>query len=89
MASIAFTPNLERHVDCPPDEIDAASVAELLAIYFARRPAVRGYVLDDQGGVRHHVKILIDGRNIRDRDGLSDRLDQSSRIHVFQALSGG
>ena len=89
MASIAFTPNLERHVDCPPQEIDAATVAELLAIYFDRRPAVRGYVLDDQGAVRHHVKILVDGRNIRDREKLSDRLDSASRIHVFQALSGG
>jgi hypothetical protein len=39
--------------------------------------------------LRHHVKILIDGRNIRDRDKLSDTPEPSSRIRVFQALSGG
>jgi hypothetical protein len=50
---------------------------------------VRGYVLDDQGAVRHHVKIMVDGRNIRDRERQSDALAPSSRIHVFQALSGG
>jgi hypothetical protein len=35
--------------------------------------------------LRHHVKILIEGRHIRGRDKLSDTLEPSSRIHVFQA----
>ena len=89
MPSIEFTPNLSRHVDCPPAEIAAATLDELLTQYFSRWPGVRGYVLDDQGAVRHHVKIMVDGRNIRDRDHQSDHLRPSSRIHVFQALSGG
>jgi molybdopterin synthase sulfur carrier subunit len=89
VASIAFTPNLERHVDCPPADIAAATIGELLESYFRRQPEVRSYVLDDQGSVRHHVKIMIDGRNIRDRNRLSDPVAPASRIHVFQALSGG
>ena len=89
MPSIEFTPNLRRHVDCPPAELAAGTLDEFLAQYFARWPEVRGYVLDDQGSVRHHVKILVDGRNIRDRDRLTDCLVPASRIHVFQALSGG
>ncbi len=89
MPSIDFTPNLKRHVDCPAAEIEAATVGELLAGYFAERPEVRSYVLDDQGAVRRHVKILIDGRNVRDRSALSDPLEDGSRVHVFQALSGG
>jgi hypothetical protein len=89
VAHLAFTPNLRRHVDCPPEFIAAETVAELLAGYFLRRPDVRGYVLDDQGAVRRHVKILVDGRNIRDRDHLSDPVSAESKVHVFQALSGG
>jgi sulfur-carrier protein len=89
MATIDFTPNLRRHVDCPAAEIEAGTLAELLERYFADRPDVRGFVLDDQGAVRKHVKLMIDGRNIRDRTRLSDAIDGSSRIHVFQALSGG
>jgi len=76
-------------VDCPPEDIDAATVGELLHVYFGRRPDVRGFVLDDQGAVRKHVKIMVDGVNIRDRDRLSDPVTAASRIHVFQALSGG
>jgi hypothetical protein len=89
MPLIEFTPNLKRHVECPAEDIAAESLAELLAEYFTRWPDVRGYVLDDQNAVRKHVKILIDGRNIADRERQSDRLKPSSHIHVLQALSGG
>jgi len=89
MASVHFTPNLARHTDCPTATLPAATVAELLELYFERWPDVRGYVLDDQGEVRHHVKVLVDGRNLRDRRGLSDGLGANSEVYVFQALSGG
>jgi hypothetical protein len=89
MPSIEFTPNLTRHTQCPRAELDAATVGELLERYFERWPAVRGYVLDDQGGVRQHVKVLVDGANLRDRVRLSDDLNAQSQVFVFQALSGG
>lgn len=89
MPSIEFTANLKRHVDCPKDSVEAGTVAECLDDYFSRWPGVKGFILDDQGGVRHHVKILVDGRNIRDRKKLSDTVEPTSQIHVFQALSGG
>jgi molybdopterin synthase sulfur carrier subunit len=89
VAQIAFTPNLRLHVDCPSEEIEAATVGELLADYFSRHANVRGFVLDDQGAVRKHVKILVDGINVRDRTRLSDAITTTSQVHVFQALSGG
>jgi molybdopterin synthase sulfur carrier subunit len=89
VADVFFTANLRRHVDCPVDTIEAATVRELLDHYFDKYPGVRGYVLDDQGHVRHHVKIIVDGLNVRDRRGLSDALTGNSQVHVFQALSGG
>jgi molybdopterin synthase sulfur carrier subunit len=46
-------------------------------------------VLDDQGEVRQHVKVLVDGRNVKDRRKLTDRLNKDSEVYVFQALSGG
>jgi molybdopterin synthase sulfur carrier subunit len=89
VASLHFTQNLARHTDCPSAALAADTVAELLERYFERWPGVRGYVLDDQGEVRHHVKVLVDGRNIADRRKLSDRINQQSEVYVFQALSGG
>ena len=89
MAQIHFTQNLTRHVDCPSQEFEASTVAELLQRYFDERPDVRGFILDDQGQVRKHVKVIVDGRNLRDRSKLSDALNADSEVYVFQALSGG
>jgi hypothetical protein len=89
MPQVHFTPNLSRHTDCPTSEIAAATVAELLHRYFEKWPDARGYVLDDQGHVRKHIKVFVDGRNLRDRACLSDPLQPDSEVHVFQALSGG
>jgi molybdopterin converting factor small subunit len=89
MASVHFTPNLTRHTECPTATLPAVTVAELLERYFERWPAVRGFVLDDQGEVRKHIKVLVDGRNLRDRRRLSDGLAEDSEVYVFQALSGG
>ena len=66
-----------------------STVAELLELYFERWPTVRGFVLDDQGEVRKHMKVLVDGRNLRDRKALSDASARRVRSMSFQALSGG
>jgi DNA polymerase I-like protein with 3'-5' exonuclease and polymerase domains len=89
MAQLHFTQNLVRHTRCPSAELSAATVAELLERYFEAWPGVRNYVLDDQGEVRHHVKVLVDGRNIKDRRKLTDQINESSEVYVFQSLSGG
>ena len=89
MASLHFTQNLTRHTECPTAALAASTVAELFEAYFRSWPGVRDYVLDNQGEVRHHVKVLIDGRNLRDRRKLTDHLQPNSEVYVFQALSGG
>ena len=89
MAELHFTQNLRRHTACPDCTLPAATVAELLGRYFADYPAVRGYVLDDQGEIRKHIKVLVDGRNLSDRSRQSDALAPDSQVYVFQALSGG
>lgn len=89
MATLSFTPNLKRLVECPPATIDAATVHELLVKYFAQRPLVRGYVLEDDGHVRKHMTIFVDGLMVRDRAKLTDSLAPDSDVWVFQALSGG
>jgi hypothetical protein len=89
MAQLHFTQNLRRHTPCPSYCDAAPTVAALLRSYFREYPGVRTYILDDQGHVRHHVKVLVDGINLTDRAGLSDMLKPDSQVHVFQALSGG
>ena len=87
--NVVFTANLQRHVDCPPGRTGGTTVRQALEEIFAQRPQVRHYVLDDQGRVRKHMSIFVDGRQIDDREGLSDPVNEDSEIYVLQALSGG
>ena len=90
MARVVFTRNLERHVSCPPqDDLRGGSVREVLDEVFARNPSVRSYVLDDQGRLRRHVVVFVDGKQVDDRAGLSDRVEERTEVFVMQALSGG
>ncbi|MEE9393465.1 MAG: MoaD/ThiS family protein [Planctomycetota bacterium] len=89
MARIEFTTNIQRHVECPVEILLASTLDELLTAYFARHPRARSYVLDDQGALRHHMVIFVDGSMIDDRVHFSEALMAESEVHVFQALSGG
>jgi hypothetical protein len=64
-------------------------VASVLAQVFAAQPRARGYVLDEQGHLRKHVTVFVDGRRVRDREGLSDPVGEASEVYVLQALTGG
>ena len=60
-----------------------------MAAIFAERPALRGYILDDQGALRRHVNVYVNGELVRDRARLADPVGGDDRIYVFQALTGG
>ena len=89
MPTVAFTRALERFLQAPPAEVGGATVGEALGAVFGARPALKGYVLDDQGGLRRHVACYVNGKPVRDRARLSDPVVASDRIYVFQALTGG
>jgi molybdopterin converting factor small subunit len=89
MARVVFTPNIQRHVECPEAEAPGDTVRQVLEGVFAANPRARSYVLDDQAALRKHMTIFVDGVLIRDRVGLGDSVGEGSTIYVFQALSGG
>ena len=89
MARVVFTPNLRRHVECPPADVPGDTVRAVLDAAFAANPRVRGYVLDEQGALRKHMIVFVNGDQVRDRTGLSDSVPTGGEVYVLQALSGG
>jgi hypothetical protein len=89
MAQVFFTANIQRHVTCPPAGVPGRTVREVLDAVFASNPRARGYVLDEQGALRQHMAVFIDGQPLLDRTHLSDPVGPDAEIHVIQALSGG
>jgi molybdopterin converting factor small subunit len=89
MPEVAFTSAMQRHVECPAERVQGATVRDALDAYFARHRAVRTYVLDEQGLLRHHVVVFVDGVQVRDRAALAEPVADGAEIYVMQALSGG
>lgn len=89
MPTVTFAPAIQRHVASPPQKVQANTVRAALEAVFSSIPKLRDYVLEDQGQLRKHVLIFVDDEQIRDREKLSDSVDDDAEIYVVQALSGG
>ena len=89
MVKVSFTQNLQRHVVSNSCEVRGATVREVLDAVFAQAPVLRSYVVDDQGGLRQHMRVFVDGEAMVDREKLSDPVDDGAEVFVMQALSGG
>jgi sulfur-carrier protein len=89
MPTVSFTPNIQRHVSCPPTDVEGDTVRSALEAVFRENPRARAYVLDEQGAVRQHMVVFVDGRQVRDRQHLTDPVPPAGEIYVAQALSGG
>ena len=85
MAHLFFAASIQRHIPLPERDVAAGTVDEALAAVFADEPRLRGYILDDQGGLRRHLAVYVDGRPVRDRRHLltSDKL----RVREFRELA--
>ena len=69
--------------------VSGATVREALESLFSLAPTLRGYLLDDQGGLRHHVAAFIDNVVVTDKQALATPVAPHSEIYLVQALSGG
>ena len=76
----ALFPGAERRV-----EVDAATVAELVARLDARWPGFRDRLVEEGPRIREHVNVFVDGQ----RADLATSLDAAAVVHVIPAVAGG
>lgn len=86
MPRVVFTTAVERHIACPPESVDGATMRAALDAYFARHAAARACGLGDQATLRHHVVVFVDGVQVRDRAALDEAVAPAAEIRVMQAL---
>lgn len=89
MPKVQFTGQLQRFMAVPRAEADGATVRAVLDNVLRDNPRLRGYVLDEQGALRKHMTVFVNGRMLSDRAGLSDPVGPADEVYVLQALSGG
>ena len=86
---VRLTANLQRYYPKAQFEIAATSVVDLLQKMDEVRPHFSHYILEDNGAIRKHVNIFIDGDIVLDKSTAQIPLQPGSEIHIMQALSGG
>ena len=90
MPTVRFTYALKRFFPGLKDlAAGGDSFPEIFGEIEKKYPGLTAYVLDEQGSLRKHVNIFIDGKMILDRKSLSDPFAGASEIYIMQALSGG
>ena len=89
MPIVDFAPALTRHVACPAQQVAAPTLRGAFESAFAAAPAMRAYVLDEQGAVRKHVAVFVNGVMIASRSDLELPLAPADKVMVIQALTGG
>jgi sulfur-carrier protein len=89
MARISFTQHLRAVGPADPASYDGATLAEVLAAVARDFPRLPAYLLDDQGQLRRHIAVFIDGVMAPRDQALARPLATNSDVHIFQALSGG
>ncbi|MEP9376737.1 MoaD/ThiS family protein [Aquabacter sp. CN5-332] len=77
---IALFPGAERRV-----EMEASSVAEMMAALDARWPGMRDRLCDTTPAIRRHINVFVDGR----RATLQTPLKPGADVFVLTAISGG
>ena len=90
MATVRFTYALKRFFPTLGDlDIQEDTLPAVIDAVEKDFPGLKKYVLDEQGALRKHVNIFIDGELIRDRQQLTDAFQPDSEVYIMQALSGG
>jgi sulfur-carrier protein len=90
MATVRFTYALKKFFPNIGDiHANGKTLRDILAEVESKHPKIKNYLLDDQGKLRDHVNIFIDGVLILDRKNLTDQFTPDSEIYIMQALSGG
>jgi molybdopterin converting factor small subunit len=65
------------------------TIVEAFDLLGREHPGIRQRVLDDQGNIRRHVNVFVDGENVRFRQGNETQVTHASEVRIYPALSGG
>ena len=70
-------------------EIAGTTVGTVLAALGQAHPGVGQRVLDEQGTLRRHVNVFVNGESIRYLDGVETPVGDADEVWILPAVSGG
>ena len=82
-----FIPSaLRSYTEQGETEASGATLAAILSDLDRRYPGIRFRMIDEQDRVRRHIRIFVNGEQVRE---LAHPLRATDEVVIVQALSGG
>lgn len=78
--------SLRSYTEHGEAESSGSTLAAVLADLDHRYPGIRFRMIDEQDRIRRHIRIFVNGEQVRD---LSQPLSATDEVIIVQALSGG
>jgi molybdopterin synthase sulfur carrier subunit len=78
--------SLRSYTEQSEAEASGATLAAVLADLDRRYAGIRFRIIDEQDGIRRHIRIFVNGDQVRE---LSQPLTATDEVVIVQALSGG
>lgn len=66
-----------------------ATLRAALASLREEHPAVHARLVTEQGQIRQHVNVFVNGENVRQTGGLDTPMPEGAEVQVIPAVSGG
>jgi sulfur-carrier protein len=86
MPKVILTGSICQHVGgLGVVEVSGATARDVISTLEASYPGVRGWVIDEQGTLRRHVKLFRGGEAV----SLDARIAPGDQLHIVAAISGG
>ncbi len=66
-------------------QVGGATVGQAIRALEADHPKLTGWILDEQGHIRRHVNVFVNGERV----GEDARVRPSDHLHILPSISGG
>ena len=88
MAQVKLFGNLRQHAAEAVISASGNTVWEVLETLFARYPALKTAVIDNNQ-LRPHVRVMVNGHDSELADGLETAVSDNDQIAIFPPIAGG
>jgi molybdopterin converting factor small subunit len=86
MPRVILTGSIRQHVGgLGAIDVSGDTAGAVVSTLEAAYPPLRGWVVDERGTLRRHVKLFLHGSAV----GLDAAVGQDDELHIVAAISGG
>jgi molybdopterin synthase sulfur carrier subunit len=69
--------------------VTGTTVGSALDALESQFPGIGERIRDESGQIRRFVNVFVNGRNVRDADGIETRLASGDEVGIIPAMAGG